>query len=309
MDELDITIIRRLLTDSRIPYSELAEGLGISVQATQKRVEAMVRSGVIVRFTAKLSLRVVGYANGIAFGHSNETDPGRISARLRSIDEVDAVMVSSGNVLHIILDIRSVDELESLRARLRDAAIMDDLSLAVIPCNRFPDGQHDTIKLRPLDLRIIHAMRNNSRLPLCEIADQVGVTAKTVSKSLDRLRREGLIRMSIDYKPDQARAIMSFVYIKMDGGHRPVPGHAYFFNACPNLVCTAPFSNLPDEMAYLMWSDTISDMRESLAQLAEGDSVSSVVPYVIHHYDHFPTWRDALLEDLVMNKSSFQVGI
>jgi DNA-binding Lrp family transcriptional regulator len=302
MDELDIAIIHRLLADSRTPYSALANGLGISVQATHKRVNTMVRSGVIRRFTARISLRATGVTEGLAFGRSNETDLNKLVARLKTIDQVRGILVSSGNNLHIVLDIKNADDLEPLRTTLRDEAMMADIALVAVPCNASHVKSSDRKGLQLLDLRIIYAMRNNSRLPLTEIAEQVGVTTKTVSKALDRMERDGSVRMSIEWMPDQRNDFLSLVHTRFKEGHQPDFCCSSILSSIPRIVSPLPFSNRPDTMAFLLWSESMADMCESLDHISRLGSVESVVPYVIHHLDYFPTWRDTLLGALVKNK-------
>lgn len=304
MDELDINIIHRLLADSRTPYSALAMGLGISVQATHKRVNLMVRSGVIRNFTSRLSLRATGVTEGLAFGRSTETDMNRLMTRLRSIDQVRGILVSSGNNLHIVLDIKNVNDLESLQTMLREEAKMTEITLVAVPCNATRVKPSNQKSLQPLDLRIIYVMRNNSRLPLTEIAKQVGVTTKTVSKALDRMKRDGLVRMSIEWMPDQSNDFLSLVHTKFKEGHQPGSECSSILSSVPRIVSPLPFGNLPHTMAFLLWSESVADMCESLDQISRHDSVESVLPYVIHHLDYFPTWRDTLLESLVMSKES-----
>lgn len=48
-------------------------------------------------------------------------------------------------------------------------------------------------ELSTLDWRIIHARRTNARLPATEVADEVGVTAKTVRTRVDAMRDEGSV--------------------------------------------------------------------------------------------------------------------
>ncbi|MGA1873820.1 MAG: Lrp/AsnC family transcriptional regulator, partial [Thermoplasmatota archaeon] len=57
MDETDLRLLSILNHNSRIPIRELADAIGISVQATHRRVQTLVDTRVIERFTADLSLK------------------------------------------------------------------------------------------------------------------------------------------------------------------------------------------------------------------------------------------------------------
>ena len=159
------------------------------------------------------------------------------------------------------------------------------------------------------ELRIIRALRDNSRQPLVQVAEEVGVTAKTVYRSLEKMRREGSVRMSVEWVPDQPNDIMSIVHIGMDKGLDPRHAGASLFNSCPHMIYPLSFSNMRDQMACIMWARSMAEMKESLDQLSGHQGVVSVLPYVIHYCDYFPTWRDSLLEELVMKKASLEAAL
>jgi len=51
MDKTDIILCQMLLGNSRLSYSELADTLNLSVTAVHKRIQDLVESGVIRKFT------------------------------------------------------------------------------------------------------------------------------------------------------------------------------------------------------------------------------------------------------------------
>ncbi len=59
IDEIDLKIIFALMENSRLSFSELAKSLGISRPTIKKRVEELIKNGVIEKFTVKISERVL----------------------------------------------------------------------------------------------------------------------------------------------------------------------------------------------------------------------------------------------------------
>jgi Lrp/AsnC family leucine-responsive transcriptional regulator len=51
-----MSLIMFLSANSRLSYAELAEKLNLSVNAVHKRIQLLVETGVICKFTAKVSL-------------------------------------------------------------------------------------------------------------------------------------------------------------------------------------------------------------------------------------------------------------
>jgi len=65
IDASDLKIIRLLLKDSRTPLSKMAEELGISQPAAQKRVEKLKKKGILVGSTAIINESKIGWKRAI----------------------------------------------------------------------------------------------------------------------------------------------------------------------------------------------------------------------------------------------------
>lgn len=61
LDEIDIKIIRILLRDGRASYSQISKEVGLSDVAVRKRVERLLREGVIKKISAILNPKSIGY--------------------------------------------------------------------------------------------------------------------------------------------------------------------------------------------------------------------------------------------------------
>ena len=68
MDQIDLILSLLLLANSRTPYSELADILGLSVNAVHKRIRSMLADGIIRVFTAKVSLSALGAFPVLIYG-------------------------------------------------------------------------------------------------------------------------------------------------------------------------------------------------------------------------------------------------
>jgi DNA-binding Lrp family transcriptional regulator len=61
MDELDRAVVETLLVDGRTTYAAIGEKVGLSVAAAKRRVDRLVRDGVIRGFTIVVDPRVLGW--------------------------------------------------------------------------------------------------------------------------------------------------------------------------------------------------------------------------------------------------------
>jgi len=61
MDEIDLRILEALVDDGRITFKELAKKFGIDERMVSRRVERLVKEGVISRFTVDIDWSKLGF--------------------------------------------------------------------------------------------------------------------------------------------------------------------------------------------------------------------------------------------------------
>ncbi|MGX4583569.1 Lrp/AsnC family transcriptional regulator [Paenibacillus chitinolyticus] len=73
IDETDRKIIRSLNANGRISYTDLAKDIGLSRVAVQGRIQALMETGVIERFTAVINPEKIGI--GVSAFFNVEVEP------------------------------------------------------------------------------------------------------------------------------------------------------------------------------------------------------------------------------------------
>lgn len=95
LDESDKAIIELLQHDGRMPYTRLAESVGLSEAAVRQRVQRLIESNVmqIVAVTDPLRL---GFRRQAMIGIRTEGDITPVANALSELSEVDYVVYTSG---------------------------------------------------------------------------------------------------------------------------------------------------------------------------------------------------------------------
>ena len=95
LDDADKAIIELLQHDGRMPYTRLAESVGLSEAAVRQRVQRLIESGVmqIVAVTDPLRL---GFRRQAMIGIRTEGDITVVAKALSELAEVDYVVYTSG---------------------------------------------------------------------------------------------------------------------------------------------------------------------------------------------------------------------
>lgn len=112
MDELDKQILEILQEDVKMPYHEIGARLNVGSTTIFTRVQKMVNSGIIQRFTVELDCSKVGFPACKWVGISVE--PGKIdevAQKIAMFDEVRLVATTDGDH-DIVIEVVGSDEKE-----------------------------------------------------------------------------------------------------------------------------------------------------------------------------------------------------
>lgn len=155
------------------------------------------------------------------------------------------------------------------------------------------------VKLSELDLRMISSLHLDGRKSYGQIAREVGVTARTAQRHLERMIANGSIEIWVLGDPAVIRYITTAVHIYTKEGVngnelgmdiiRRFPDEAYTFRK---------YCNLPNLISLSTCHKTTARLNSLLDELASDKRISSVVPNVVVRGALFDTWREKLLPKL-----------
>ncbi|MEF8813908.1 MAG: Lrp/AsnC family transcriptional regulator [Halovenus sp.] len=119
MDDLDHEILAILRRDARTPYTEIADRVGTSEGTIRNRVERMVESGVIDRFTVATRTGNVQAMIEVSVDVDVNTD--WLTEELVAWDPVDYVwQVSGEDDIVLVVDTADTDALNALITKVRE---------------------------------------------------------------------------------------------------------------------------------------------------------------------------------------------
>ncbi len=301
MDETDLRLLGILNTNSRMPFRELAEKLGISVQAVHKRVRALDETGVIVHYTANLSLK---YLKAVPVGIGGRTKAASPSEAARGLggDDSTSIVHVSGDYLSIMVMLRSIGDLDRYVEFVKREAQMVEMAILLPSAMGFtsPEKQSAAVEvpeLTPLDFRIVRSLRWDSRKETVDIAEDVGASVKTVKRHLARMVGDGAVEFSTEFDLGAQNGTVSMVRIDLGPGSdkgRFLGDMRSRFG--PRIIYMGFHSNVPDGMFMFVWSASQKVSREMEASFRENPRIAAFSNMLIQDKHQFPTWRDRLLE-------------
>jgi DNA-binding Lrp family transcriptional regulator len=295
MDKTDVILSMHLLTNSRTPYRELADKLGLSANAIHKRIQCLIEMGVIRKFTTKISLAALQAIVVTVYGKSEAESVANLHERLGTHGSIYWVTLGGGNYMIIGAYLRSMQEIESLVDYVKKEALIPNPVVGLLPAAPTNLRFSAEKTLHPLDLQIIYALSNDSRKSIAYVADEVGVTAKTVRRRLSSMTRNGLVDFSIEWFPDTSNDIITTMQLRLrpDANKSMVSGilKKYF----PNMLFSYQFINIPNELLCFVWTNTMKELKEMQQRLEKEETVASIVSNILYTGYMFDTWRDELV--------------
>lgn len=96
MDSSDLKILRMLLTDARMPLSQIARELGISQPAAQKRIEKLKANGIITGSSITLNNSKIGWKRALVAMNVRKAGYDATLAALTKLPMVSGVYQTTG---------------------------------------------------------------------------------------------------------------------------------------------------------------------------------------------------------------------
>ncbi|MBN1801991.1 MAG: Lrp/AsnC family transcriptional regulator [Candidatus Lokiarchaeota archaeon] len=189
MNNLDFQILKILDKNCRISYSEVANNLDVSVRSVSRRVDLMIQDGVIERFKVNFNYNRLGFRQHIVFLRPPP---------YKSSDE-------------FFKDLQGIPEIERIWQQLdgsytftlfsKDAKHIEEINVALLKIGANLTGRAEVrmhlpsdIPFSRLDWKIIYQLLDNSRVSIGDIAAELGVSEKTISRRLKRFDNMRLVK-------------------------------------------------------------------------------------------------------------------
>lgn len=273
LDKNDLTILPSLARDCRTSYSSIGSQIGLTSKSVKARVKKMVRSGVIEKFVVRVNPAAFGYRTAIVLIRtSNGITKDDVIQRVKEFGDLayHAHHVGSTTVAALIIK-KPLDEkiIRSLNDRLKPANVVRT-SVAEISVA--------STDLSETDLRIIKCLLlSGARIEISDIAKEVGISEKTTTRRLNRIKEMRLLDFSLQCSP-----------IAMIG---------YIQFAIPITVAKSHYHNVRERMysefqANILYGPTVIEPEDQLTFVLFGENVF-VVDYVLARVNSFAGVKNA----------------
>ena len=305
MDRTDIILCELLLADSRTSYRELADKLGLSVNAVHKRIQMMMDIGVIREFTARLSLSGLQGLTVVMFGKSEPLSLDEVKRDLQASGKVYWLAVTGADFLIVGAYLKNLGELESCIRFVKETCHMASPFIGIMAPAPLPHPDEASKGMQKIDYKIVASLHSNSRKTISQVAAELSLSAKTVRRRLAWMERNQLLEFSIDWYPDASNDIMTLFQIFVTPGNETWKiGTKMVRDFSPNFLFPMLFNNAPEVFFAFVWTPTTKELRQLCESLDKYEGVQRIVPNIIYSGFIFETWRDRIIEEKGSSRGS-----
>jgi DNA-binding Lrp family transcriptional regulator len=290
MDEIDLIILKKLLENARLTYRELADMNNMSVSAIHKRIKKLEEDGIITAYIAQPSVIALKCLFILIFGTSKAKSMDAISKELGQHESIRFVGIAGGKFLYITAYLKDISELQDYSAYVSKTAYISEPTIGIInvPYLTTPEP------LTSIDYKILKTLNRDARKPITDIADDIGLSAKTVRKHLDRMVENKLASFSIQWMPHKKNFVMVFHLILKEGTDMNSTIQHIIAKYSQNIAYCLNYSNIPNLITLHTWAKNTQDAQKIQEEL-HTEGFKDIIPHIFIDATWFDCWVDKLL--------------
>jgi DNA-binding Lrp family transcriptional regulator len=268
----------------------MGKELGLSGTAVQKRVHEMVEEGVIRSFEIGFDSTMLGLQTSIVDvslrGSYKLND---ILRQFRKIPNVYFVICGLDKTLTVLIHYRTNHDLEKLLERI--GAIEHVVRVQPGIPRSLPETD---IQLGKMDWKLIQQLNHDARKRNHEIAEELGVSAKTVKRRLDRLVKHKAIYFTIDVDLSKAvKMIMYVLIVDLEPGLQKKNVYKRILNTYDKIW--ASVGPVQPSIVYFLGAETLAEIETVVEDAKRIQGVKNATAALYTSFHRFPEWYDKQL--------------
>ncbi len=286
LDKYDLTILPTLARDCRTSYSSIGSQIGLTAKSVKARVKKMVGSGVIEEFIVRVNPSAFGYRTAIVLiRNSNGVTKDDVIQRVKEFGDLvrHAHHVGSTSVAALVIK-KPLDEkiIQSLNDRLKPATVVR-ISVAELSVAASTD-------LSETDLRIIKCLLlSGARIEISDIAKEVGISEKTTTRRLNRMKENRILDFSLQCSPAAMIGYIQFaISITVAKSHY----HSVFEQMYSEFQVNILYNVIEpeDQLTFVLFGENVFVVDYVLTRVNTLAGVKSADAYILTKLQYHDNW-------------------
>ena len=264
IDNLDVRILSSLLNNCRESDRRIGQKIGLSGVAVKSRINKMLKSKLIEKFTLKIEPHLLGY--NVIYLVTAGQDVNEIVKQVKLVGEPFFVVPCVGGISACGIVVKGEVE--------QKIAIINNLLKEVRILNIF-EAEDAGIKsnLTKTDLDVIEQLLKDPQEQIDVMAKNLHLSTKTVTRSIEKLQKNPAFQFTLTYDPSKIKPYISHAILCVVNG------------SIQNLLKTLEkefedhFMQIPfiakNQIALFLYSEDIFEMDEMVQKARSVENVIS----------------------------------
>jgi DNA-binding Lrp family transcriptional regulator len=288
LDKIDLTILPALARDCRTSYNSIGSQIGLTSKSVKARVKNMVRSGVIEKFVVRVNPAAFGYRTAIVLVRANNgiTKDGVIQRVKRFGDLAYHVHHMGRTSVAALIIKKPLDDniIQSLNDYLKPATV---IGIAVSE-----QSVSTSSDLSETDLRLIKCMLvSGARTEISDIAREVGISEKTTTRRLNRMKEMRLLDFSIQCNPAAMIGYIQYaIPITVAKSHYHNVRERMYSEFQANILYSPSVIELEDRLTFVLFGENVFTVDYVLARVNSFAGVKSADAYILTKWQYYDDW-------------------
>lgn len=228
INAIDAKILKDLLKNGRKSFTEIAKECGTTKNIIWKHYREMKKAGIITGSTIQMNYASFDYhaVGTIRFNVKSQIMDKAIEYVLRIPNIYGAWQMGKSSSIFVVVTLKNLEELEQVKETIKRLPIASGLitnvwtgirnipeNVSLLPLKKRARKENiplseatriirrPTVKIDETDTKIIEKLAESSRLSFRKIAEEIGSSTNTVARRYEKLKRNGIINVSIQINP------------------------------------------------------------------------------------------------------------
>jgi DNA-binding Lrp family transcriptional regulator len=286
LDNTDLNILATLARDCRISYSRLGSQTGLTSKSVKSRVNNMIRSGIIEKFIVRVNPGAFGYrtANVLVIRNKDITKDDVIE-RIKQFGDLTLHIHHMGRTSMAAVVIKeSVSDkfVQSLNDYLHPAVVKG----IVVSERPVSTGLSET------DLKILKCLLlSGARMEISEVAKELGISEKTTTRRLDRMKEGRLLDLSLQCDPASMIGYVQFVIrINVERSHYRDVYERMYTEFQEKILYHPSIIDPNDLLIFVLFGENVFTIDSVLAKVDNFEGVTNADVHILTKIQYYHDW-------------------
>ena len=305
LDKSDLTILSTLAKNCRTSYRSIGSEVGLTSKSVKARVKKMLHHGVIEKFVVRVNPAAFGFMIVIVLVKtSNGMTKDDVMQRVKQLGDLAYHVHHMGRtcVAALIIE-KPFDDIaiQSLNHLLLPASVVSVTILEV---------HSVSINLSETDLRIIKCLvLSGARTEISDIAREVGISEKTTTRRLTKMKETKILDFSIQCSPSVMIGYIQFaIPIITTKFHRRSVLERMYLEFQANILYSPSVIDSEDRLTFVLFAENVFTVDSILAKVTSFEGVKSADAYILTKWQYYDDWIVKEIDKRLQQRPSLMYG-